>query len=53
MIKYRCKNIRDLFGHKVKLELARQQPICRFEPPVGVDGARPPEPEGVTPHSTA
>jgi phenylalanyl-tRNA synthetase alpha chain len=30
MIKYRLKNIRDLFGHKVKLDLSRTQPICRF-----------------------
>lgn len=30
MIKYRLKNIRDLFGHKVKLDLSRSQPICRF-----------------------
>jgi phenylalanyl-tRNA synthetase alpha chain len=43
MIKYRCRNIRDLFGHKVKLDLARDQPICRFETPVGLEGARPPE----------
>lgn len=34
MIKYRCKNIRELFGHKVRLDLARSQPICRFEVPV-------------------
>jgi phenylalanyl-tRNA synthetase alpha chain len=30
MIKYRIKNIRDLFGHKVKLEMSRDAPICRF-----------------------
>jgi phenylalanyl-tRNA synthetase alpha chain len=30
MIKYRLKNIRDLFGHKVKLDMARSAPICRF-----------------------
>jgi phenylalanyl-tRNA synthetase alpha chain len=30
MIKYQLKNIRDLFGHKVKLEMARAAPICRF-----------------------
>jgi hypothetical protein len=30
MIKYRLKNIRDLFGHKVKLEMARNAPLCRF-----------------------
>jgi len=31
MIKYRIKNIRDLFGHKVKLGLTRNAPIARFE----------------------
>ena len=30
MIKYRIKNIRDLFGHKVKLGLTRNAPIARF-----------------------
>lgn len=30
MIKYRLKNIRDLFGHKVKLDMSRQAPMCRF-----------------------
>lgn len=30
MIKYRCKNIRELFGHKVKLDMIRSAPICRF-----------------------
>jgi phenylalanyl-tRNA synthetase alpha chain len=30
MIKYRFKNIRDLFGHKVNFELARAAPIVRF-----------------------
>jgi phenylalanyl-tRNA synthetase alpha chain len=32
MIKYRIKNIRDLFGHKVELARTRAAPICRFEP---------------------
>jgi len=30
MIKYRCKNIRELFGHKSKLEMTRSAPIARF-----------------------
>lgn len=30
MIKYGIKNIRDLFGHKVKFELSRDAPIARF-----------------------
>lgn len=30
MIKYRIKNIRDLFGHKVELARAHTAPICRF-----------------------
>ena len=30
MIKYRMKNIRDLFGHKVDLGRTRSAPICRF-----------------------
>jgi phenylalanyl-tRNA synthetase alpha chain len=31
MIKYRIKNIRDLFGHKVDLARTRSAPICRFD----------------------
>jgi phenylalanyl-tRNA synthetase alpha chain len=31
MIKYRIKNIRDLFGHKVEMARTRSAPICRFE----------------------
>eukprot|EP00560_Eucampia_antarctica_P008461 CAMPEP_0197826314 /NCGR_PEP_ID=MMETSP1437-20131217/3285_1 /TAXON_ID=49252 ORGANISM="Eucampia antarctica, Strain CCMP1452" /NCGR_SAMPLE_ID=MMETSP1437 /ASSEMBLY_ACC=CAM_ASM_001096 /LENGTH=505 /DNA_ID=CAMNT_0043426701 /DNA_START=42 /DNA_END=1559 /DNA_ORIENTATION=- len=31
MIKYRIKNIRDLFGHKVDLARTRTAPICRFD----------------------
>ena len=30
MIKYRIKNIRDLFGHKVELARTRTAPVCRF-----------------------
>ncbi len=30
MIKYRCKNIRELFGHKSKIEMSRAAPIARF-----------------------
>jgi len=30
MIKYGFANIRDLFGHKVKLELTEKNPIARF-----------------------
>lgn len=30
MIKYRIKNIRDLFGHKVKFEMSKAAPIARF-----------------------
>lgn len=30
MIKYRLKNIRELFGHKVKLEWSASAPIARF-----------------------
>lgn len=30
MIKYRCKNIRELFGHKSKLEMSRNAPIAMF-----------------------
>lgn len=31
MIKYRIKNIRDLFGHKVDMARTKTAPICRFE----------------------
>jgi phenylalanyl-tRNA synthetase alpha chain len=31
MIKYRIKNIRDLFGHKVEMARTRTAPICRFD----------------------
>ena len=31
MIKYRIKNIRDLFGHKVDMARTRTAPICRFD----------------------
>ena len=31
MIKYRIKNIRDLFGHKVEFARTRTAPVCRFE----------------------
>jgi phenylalanyl-tRNA synthetase alpha chain len=31
MIKYRIKNIRDLFGHKVEMARTRTAPVCRFE----------------------
>ena len=31
MIKYRIKNIRDLFGHKVEMGRTRMAPICRFD----------------------
>lgn len=31
MIKYRIKNIRDLFGHKVEMGRTRMAPVCRFE----------------------
>jgi phenylalanyl-tRNA synthetase alpha chain len=31
MIKYRIKNIRELFGHKVKLDMSRNAPMCRFD----------------------
>lgn len=30
MIKHRIKNIRDLFGHKVKFDMSRSAPIVRF-----------------------
>mmetsp|Transcript_7951 Transcript_7951/g.15540 ORF Transcript_7951/g.15540 Transcript_7951/m.15540 type:complete len:509 (+) Transcript_7951:135-1661(+) len=30
MIKYGYKNIRDLFGHKVKLDLIYKNPLCRY-----------------------
>ena len=30
MIKYRIKNIRDLFGHKVDMARTRTAPVCRF-----------------------
>jgi phenylalanyl-tRNA synthetase alpha chain len=30
MIKYRIKNIRDLFGHKVDINRTRTAPVCRF-----------------------
>jgi phenylalanyl-tRNA synthetase alpha chain len=33
MIKYRIKNIRDLFGHKVDMARTRTAPICRFTTP--------------------
>jgi len=31
MIKYRIKNIRDLFGHKVELARTRAAPVCWFD----------------------
>uniref|UniRef100_A0A7S1ZTN3 phenylalanine--tRNA ligase n=1 Tax=Trieres chinensis TaxID=1514140 RepID=A0A7S1ZTN3_TRICV len=31
MIKYRIKNIRDLFGHKVEMARTRTAPVCRFD----------------------
>lgn len=31
MIKYRIKNIRDLFGHKVEMARTRAAPVCRFD----------------------
>jgi phenylalanyl-tRNA synthetase alpha chain len=31
MIKYKIKNIRDLFGHKVDLARTRTAPVCRFD----------------------
>lgn len=31
MIKYRIDNIRNLFGHKVDLNMTMNAPICRFE----------------------
>lgn len=31
MIKYRIKNIRDLFGHKVDMARTRTAPVCRFD----------------------
>lgn len=31
MIKYRIKNIRDLFGHKVEMARTKTAPICRFD----------------------
>ena len=30
MIKYRCKNIRELFGHKSQLSMSRDAPLARF-----------------------
>lgn len=31
MIKYRIKNIRDLFGHKVEMARVNLAPVCRFD----------------------
>ncbi|GAX23645.1 phenylalanyl-tRNA synthetase alpha chain [Fistulifera solaris] len=31
MIKYRIKNIRELFGHKVDMGRTRTAPVCRFD----------------------
>lgn len=31
MIKYRIKNIRDLFGHKVEMARTKTAPICRYD----------------------
>ncbi|XP_028404568.1 phenylalanine--tRNA ligase alpha subunit-like [Dendronephthya gigantea] len=31
MIKYGLSNIRDLFGHKVDLEMVKRNPICRLD----------------------
>ncbi len=31
MFKYRIKNIRDLFGHKVEMARTRTAPVCRFD----------------------
>jgi len=30
MIKYRCKNIRELFGHKASMLRTKRAPIARF-----------------------
>ena len=30
MIKYHCKNIRELFGHKYDLEMSKNSPLPRF-----------------------
>jgi phenylalanyl-tRNA synthetase alpha chain len=35
MIKYRFSNIRDLFGHKVKLDMAKNAPVTRFKTEAG------------------
>lgn len=32
MIKYRFSNIRDLFGHKVQMDMIKTTPIVRFPP---------------------
>ena len=31
MIKYGIKNIRDLVGHKIDLEMIQRNPICRLD----------------------
>lgn len=31
MIKYGIRNIRDLFGHKVRLDIIRKNPIARYD----------------------
>ena len=36
MIKYHVANIRDLFGHKCKINKTRKGPICRFDDLSGV-----------------
>jgi phenylalanyl-tRNA synthetase alpha chain len=30
MIRYGISNIRELFGHKIDLEMVQQSPICRL-----------------------
>ena len=31
MIKYKCSNIRELFGHKIDLEATKVAPLCRLD----------------------
>jgi phenylalanyl-tRNA synthetase alpha chain len=31
MIKYKCSNIRELFGHKIDLEATKTAPLCRLD----------------------
>lgn len=40
MILYKLSNIRDLFGHKIDLQIVKSNPICRIVRDEDEDAAR-------------